>query len=429
MNDSEHLRGQLATLADRAPEHLPASDLWARGKRRQRWQRAGATVIAAAVVIGVVAGVGFFRGAGQPPSPAEVPFDKLHLPVTVHPPAPWSEGTDQAGPPGRLAVLSMGHRLQRHGLTGKRSSTVLFGVSAVDATAHFIDLEGTDPAATGGDCTVLSPDGTKVGYCRWDHGKLRGWGVYDTVSGRTTILTDPHQAEILGSDASELAFSGDSQYLETNYSRSGSDGDRAHDFVVWNVSTGKPTVVEKAGHYYFPENGSGPSGIVWSRGRTIHRTDPVSGRTTSTMDAAPYEIIEASYGPGGKSLATITFGPTTKADWRVYVDGRQVSGIKNVVSVLGWRDANTVVIVSHPSTNVASYVDVRTGKVSKTVRLHASALMMPSYADDLWANRLVPGRASPGVADPRLDVVWGGLGVGAVVVAGGGLLILRRRRG
>ncbi len=427
MNDHDDLRGRLATLAERAPAQLPANDLWARGRCRQRRLQAGTALLAVAVLIAGVAGIGFFRGAGQTPAPADVPFGRLHIPVTVHPPNPWSEGTAQAGPPGRLAVLSIGNRLRREGLTGKQSSPALFGVSAVDGRPRFVDLAGLGREGLSTGCVVLSPDGTKVGYCRWRGTKLRGWAVYDTVSGRTTMLADPGNPEIVGSDFSELAFSGDSRYLETNYSRSGSKDSRAHDFVVWNVATGRPTTVEKAGHYYFPEIGAGPTGIVWSRGRTINRTDPGSNTTRSTFDAAPYDIIAASYGPGGK-LAMITFGPTKKAEWRVYVEGRRVAGIKNIMSILGWRDADHVIVVSTPYTNTASYIDVRTGKVTQRVHLRANALMTPSYASDLWANSLVPGRVAPHVADPRLDILWGGLCVGAVMVTGLGLLILRRRR-
>jgi len=427
MNELD-LRDRLGALADRAPERLPADDLWARGRRRQQWQRVGTSVLVAAVLLALGAVAGLLHGTARTPNPADLPFRQLHLPITVHAPNEWSEGTARSGPPGRLAVVSLADRAERSGLTGKVTSLSAFGVSAADGSAHFLDLKGLRSQDLGGQCLVLSPDGTEVGYCRWSGKKLLGWAVYDTVSGRTTMLADPDNAEIVGSDFSDLVFSGDSRYLETNYSRAGSDDSKDHDFVVWDVETGRPTTVEKAGHYYFPEIGSGPSGIVWSRHRATYRTDPASG-TTTRVDTAPYEVIQASYGPGGRSLAMITFGPTKKAEWRVYAGGHRVAGIENVMSIIGWRDTNHVVVVSTPSTNLASFVDVRTGKVTGTVRLHANALMTPSYASDLWANALVPGKASPAAPDPRRDVVWAGVGVGAVVLGAVGLLVLRRRRG
>jgi len=423
------LHGRLATLADRAPVELPSSDLWSRGKQRQRRRRIGAVVAAVVVLLGSGGLVGLLHDTKGTPSPAHVPFGDLHIPRTVHAPSPWAKSTAQTGAPGRLAAISLANRTTRRGLTGKHTALAAFGISAATGRSVFLGLKGTTASDLGNGGMALSPDGTKVGYYRFSHGKIRGWAVYDTVTGRTRMLTDPDNPVIHGALGAELAFSGDSRYLETNYSRSGSDGDRAHDFVVWDVDTGKPTTIEKAGHYYFPELGSGPSGVVWSRGRSIHITDPAAG-DTATPPKAPYEVIQAAYGPDGRATLLITFGPTEKAPWRVYADGRRVAGAKNPDSVIGWADADHAVVRSMPS-RVVRYVDVRNGKVTDTVRLHGPAAMAPSYAADLWANSLVAGSASPRVDDPRPDLVWYGVGAagGLVVLAGAGLVVMRRRRG
>src|SRR4051812_7082062 len=98
-------------------------------QRRLPPLRSGRAVVAASVAViagllglqsaSVIAGADTDSGAVLAP----------HLPKVVNAPGYWSDGH---GPTGRLAALGFALRAKTSGLTGKRESAQLFGVSARD---------------------------------------------------------------------------------------------------------------------------------------------------------------------------------------------------------------------------------------------------------------------------------------------------------
>src|SRR5512145_744614 len=308
---SSDLRDRLVDLAEEAPAAVAAGrDLWQTGVRRHRRRRVAAVATTTAVLL-VVGVLGSLRPPETPsPDPAEAPPSELHLPRTVYAPSPWAESTRDAGPPGPLAVVALASRNRPDGLTGTWQATEPYGVSALDGSAVFLDLPGgrtEEGYQLGYGTMALSPNGRKVGFTHFaqDPGAafphVIGWDGYDTVSGEITELRVPGMPEIRGIDASEMRFTGDSRYLLTNYSPTGSDGSRQDALVAWDVETGERVVVEGTGHYWLPEPGSAPEGVVWSRDRRIFTFHPGTGQTeVATM---PNEVVTASFGPDGRALA------------------------------------------------------------------------------------------------------------------------------
>ena len=278
------LHDRLSDLADRldvAPQ-APGPDLWTLGRKQHRRRQAGAVLVGAAAVVlavGLGALVGLPSSTDRTTPPADVPFGQLHLPTTVYTPSKWAPGTDEDGPLGQLAAVAVGERAVPDGPARGSTDFAVFGVSAVDGSVRWLDV----PWGTGGfnGQLALSPDGTKVAVGVvdgvGDASALRGWAVYDTTTGMTLQLRDPEQKEIVGADQIDFQFSGDSRYLETIYSPTGSNGSRDDALVVWDVETGERIVAEGAGHYWHPSLGSAPTGIVWSRKGDTFTFDPATG--------------------------------------------------------------------------------------------------------------------------------------------------------
>lgn len=428
------LHDRLADLAEDAPAGAPTPDLWAAGLRRGRRVRAAAV---AAAVVALVAAVGLGSWLTGPQRqelvPADVPFGDLHLPRTVHEPSPWADGTAEVGAPGPLAAVSLAMRNEAEGIWGVREGNAPYGVSAVDGSVVFLDLPDTDYADLGGYALTLSPDGTKVGYTRFGEGnQVDGFAVYDTLTGDTRMLDDPQAELIRGMDFFDIRFSGDSRYLQTNYSRSGSNGSRDDQLVVWDVATGEPVEAEGTGFYFLPGLGTAPSGVVWSRGRTTFRFDPATGETTT--ERSPVEVVEASYGPGGQRVAVIAFGEKQADPWRLFT-GPRADDLHEVATglvpdtLIGWRDPHHVVLQELPGGR-AQVVDLRSGEsVTERLKVKGNGMMLPSLAADLWANDLVDGVPPPAADDPRGPWRVGGVGVGAgLVLLVAGLLWRRRVR-
>ncbi|NYI47083.1 hypothetical protein BJ993_004163 [Nocardioides aromaticivorans] len=423
------LHDQLADLADAAPTGGPVPGLWQQGVRRQRRRRNARLGAVAAAVVVVAALAGLLRTtAPEEPEPVQVPFGELHLPRMVYPPDPWAESTTTPGP---LAAIGTASKFEPTGIRGHVESFAAFGVSAVDGSAVFLDLPWTGEDGFGPGGPVLSPDGTKVAWVRYTGGTepvVNGFAVLDTMTGRARRLSDPDNPVIKGMDVSGLTFSGDSRYLEVSYSLTGSDADRAHSLVLWDVATGARRVAEPAGRYWLPNMGSAPAGTVWSRGDRTFTFDPVTGRTTS--ERSGFKVVQASYGPE-RSFAAIAFGETDQADWRLFVgasprDVRQVRLDMVPEQLLGWRDATHVVIRDLP-TGRAVEVDLAT-LVSTDLRLDVSEDLfdLPSYAADLWANPLVDGVRPPDASDPRTP--WWFAGPGIALLAAAAFVTWWRRR-
>jgi hypothetical protein len=449
---SSDLRERMQALAEDAPREVQSSsDLWGAGVRRGRRQRAAAVASAVAAVV-LVGGLGSQLVEPSTSVPADAPESQLHLARSVYAPHPWTRGTDEAGPPGPLAALSMATRHVTEGAFGKREVAAPFGVSAVDGSAVFLDLPGTldgdGSSRLGYGAIALSPNGRKVGYVRyadepaaseahedlWHPSSVIGWGVYDTVTGVVTELRVPGVHEVRGMDAFEIRFTGDSRYLLTNYSPAGSDGSRDDALFAWDVETGKAVEVEGTGYYWLPNPGSGPHGVVWSRDRRILTFDPASGETRTVT--TPQEVVEASYGPDGRALAYVGHRPTKPnepAPWHLYVgpserETRRVDlGVRSVGLILGWRNDHEVVVNTRGL--ALRFVDVRTGdhEPGRIGGWTEGIMMAPAYASDLWRNPLVDGVKSS-AEDPRWWLRPAAWAAGAVLGGALGIILVVRRR-
>jgi hypothetical protein len=429
------LHDRLDDLAADAPAGNAApGELWARGVRRNRVRRVGGVAAVVAAVALVVGTSTFVRIEGSGPLPADAPFAELRLPEVVHAPGTWS---DDEGPDGPLAALGVAFRSRPEGLTDERQHLEMFGVSAVDGSAAWIDLPGVDVDDRGlVGWFALSPDGRWIGWSRFQAPRplsgsavLLGWAVMDTATGKVREFADPTHPRLRGT-VSDLAFSGDSRYLLTSYETPDAPQRKGHQFVAWDVEDATPTVLEEPGERWLPNLGSAPTGVVWSRGRTVHLADPATGERSSYSFAQ--SVVTASWAPDGTAFAYIgqpagrSGGP-----WRLYA-GRSLAQARDrplpldvePAQLLGWRDERHVVVGRYRST--VYVVDVVTGDViTHAMSGRGEPLNSPLLAADLWQNPFAAPVEPDATTDPRRPLRWGS---GALLAALAGLLVLRRRR-
>ncbi|SDD00153.1 hypothetical protein [Nocardioides lianchengensis] len=436
------LHDRLADLADTAPEGGPEPELWDRGRRYGRRRRVEAAAAWCLVVVAVAAGA-LMLGPRHPagPDPVDLGRTERNLPRTVHAPSGWAPGSDEVGPPGPLAAIAVGMRKWRDGLTGMRTAPSVFGVSAVDGSARWIDLPFlTTPEARlglGPGSLTLSPDGTRIGYTRFVAGSdgevaVAGWAVYDNTTGRARKLEDPEMPAPQQPEGLDLGFTGDSRFLVTSYSKELPVTNRTDALVVWDIETGEPLEAEAPGKYWLPNMGAGPHGVVWSRSTTTFTLDPVS-RTTSRV-VVPQEVVQASFAPHGRGFAYIghrKVAADVATDWFLYAghtpaaaSGRQIEIDIEPGRILGWRDSRRVVVDDFQG--AVRIVDVVTGEsVEERLSTGPDQGMAPVYAADLWSAPLVDGVEPPVVPGPRHDLlVW----LVVVLGVGSGALLLWRRR-
>ncbi|MBB6628215.1 hypothetical protein H5V45_12875 [Nocardioides sp. KIGAM211] len=363
-----------------------------------------------------------------------------HLPEVVNAPGAWSthEGVD-----GPVAAMGISMRSRTVGVLDKRQSLEVFAVSAADGSASWLRLPGFSHrrwGLSGG--TALSPDGRWIGWVRPARdgrggmpGNASRWSVMDTTTGEIRQLDVPGASSVRGT-LSDLAFSGDSRYLLTSYE----DPDlprrqrsHEHQLVAWDVRDGSPTVVEEPGHYWLPVLGTAPSGVVWARGRTVHRTDPDLGAPSSVR--LPYQVMDASWGPDDTTFASIGHRVgRPRSPWRLYAgaagheaDARPLDLPAGVSpgQLLGWRDP-THVVVGHWRTEV-HVVDIVDGDVEAIeLRGYGEQVNAPDLATALWQRPLGPAAEPEATTDPRRP--WHRAGAVALVPVAGSWLLWRRRR-
>jgi hypothetical protein len=355
----------------------------------------------------------------------------LHLPTIVNAPGEWS---DDEGPTGPLAALGLSMRTMPDGLTRDHQALRLFGVSAVDGRAAWVELPEIDwESRSLIGWFALSPDGRWIALSRERVRRrgmplLVGWTLMDTVTGEVRELEDPDAPRLQGT-LNDLAFSGDSRFLLTSYEVPDAPRTRGHQFVAWAVADGTPTVLEEPGYYWLPILGSAPDGVVWARGSTVYRAAPSGARTSYEL---PRPVLAASFGPDDTAFAYIGH-PPGRAPWtyRLYA-GRSFAEARDRPlpldvdpgQILGWRDERHVVI-GHYRTNV-HVVDVVTGEVVELdMDGYGEQLNVPLLAADLWQTELRAPPEPDGTTDPRRPYRWGG---GAVLGLLAGSIFLRRRR-
>jgi hypothetical protein len=349
--------------------------------------------------------------------------ESLHLPTVVNAPGIWS-GTE--GATGPLAALGLALRNFPEGLTGERQRVQLYGVSAVDGRATWIDLPGVDEGSESLEgWFALSPDGKSIGWSRQRGSVLLGWSIMDVTTGVVHDLVDP-EARRLRDTMADLSFSGDSRYLLTNYEKPGFPQVRGHQFVAWDVEEGTPTILEPPGYYWLPNLGSAPDGVVWSRKTTLYRQASSGARSTYAL---PRWAVTASWGPNGKAFAYVGHPPELGGSpWRLYA-GPSIEQARDHVlpidlepaQILGWRD-DTHVVVGRFGTTVY-VVGIVTGEAEKIdMTGYGEQVNAPLLAGDLWRNDLQVPVAPSGTTDPRRPYRWGGGAVLALLAVAAFLL-------
>jgi hypothetical protein len=354
----------------------------------------------------------------------------------VNAPGAWS---DDEGPTGRLAALGIAIRTKTTGVTGKRQSPELFGVSATDGRATWIDLPRVDMETRElTDWFALSPDGRWIGWARVETARpntadetsvLLGWAVMNTQTRKVRNLAAPTRGQ-LEATMSDVGFSGDSHYFQASYETADGPPTRGHRFVAWDVTSGTSTVLEEPGHYWLPNPGSAPTGIVWARGREVYREDPVSGRRSSYVLSG--SVVTASWSPRERSFAYISQPADLKGGHWVLHAGRSPEEARDRAlplkvepgELLGWRDEQHVV-VGHFRSNV-HVVDILTGEAVRVdLAGYGKIFNEPLLAADLWQKPLGDTVEPSGKTDPRRPFRWAG---GAVVVLLAAYVLLRRPR-
>ncbi|GAB3658434.1 hypothetical protein GCM10027596_14780 [Nocardioides korecus] len=386
-----------------------------------------AVVVLAATAAGS-AGVARAEAVGRP-----------RLPRVVDAPGTWSKNAPLRGP---VAAIGIALRTRPVGLRGRREQPAAYATSARDGRSVWVHLPGYSVEQSGLEGgTAVSPDGRWLGWRRVrssggavERERAEGWSVMDTSTGRVRRIDVPDGSAF--SPVADLAFSGDSRYLLTTFEPPERVGDRGlrghHAFVAWDVRDGSSHVLEQPGHYFLPDLGSAPSGVVWSRGRQVFREDPATGARSVTTLTHP--VVTASWAPHDAAFAYIGFsGGRAASPWRLYA-GRtpgeardrpiRLRGPRDPSQILGWRDRTHVVVGSYQST--VRVVDVVTGR-QQDLRVLGSGdqLDQPLLAADLWARPRSTPVAPTGTTDPRAPLWWA---AGGVVVAGLGVLLVRWRR-
>ncbi|MCW2783558.1 MAG: hypothetical protein JWP74_75 [Marmoricola sp.] len=412
---------------------LPSAGLWDRGRRRHRARQAAG---AAAVVLALAAIVGGIHTVGPQPheaQPVQVPKGTGHFPKTVYAPSPWSGGSARYGAPGPLAMFGYADRNRRTGLTGEVQYSSMYGISAITGAVRFLDIPTTNETRRPGAVVVsaLSPDGRKVGFERYagasggNGGHMVGWGVYDTVTGNVTDLTDPHAARPVPEAGWPIAFSGNSQYLLTEYTPKAVRTSRSHELVAWNVDSGKPMVIEPARFYWDPNPSTSPDGVSWVQGKLVH-VDLLNGRRF--VLAVDHQVSSASYSPDGRQFAYVDGSHLYAAPANDY----GVGNLHEVVTkakpneIIGWRD-DTHVVVTGPTDTDYRIVDLADGSV-QSVRFAGQVPVSLQLASSLWANDLVAGTRPPHAEDPRHERRWTEVAVVAAAALMALLIVAVRRR-
>lgn len=246
----EQLRQAFDDLASSAPGSTASSPdhLWLQGRRRQR-RRQGLTALVMVLVVGLgglIVGETSLRPRDA--AVAVTPGTVLSVPLSLWPAPGTLPGSDEVGPPGRIAAL---WRDDRVGLLGARQAWV--GVSAVDGSYRFLD--GIPEEAHQ---ITLSPDGRFVAWGFTDDVEGRpepvtvGWAVYDAQTGRVLrrdLRDEAPYGVDLGLGAEPPVWTADSRsltYRPCIYRRYDAEVGSSCRVAthVWQVLTGEVTRLE-----------------------------------------------------------------------------------------------------------------------------------------------------------------------------------------
>jgi hypothetical protein len=424
----DDLAEDASTTGDGAPG---GHELWRSARRANLRAALAAAVVFTLILAGGLAIV-IEQDTGSP-APVAPPFDPqaLAIPNQIWIPSPWTPGTAESGPIGPLALIGTSPRQTSWFHT---DSDALFGVSAATGTYRFLDLPGEAPGT--GIQPVLSPNGHDIGYPltgpvrRSDQrGRVVGFAVYDTVTGR---VTSAPVATAYGLTALSLAWSGDSNHLLGLYSQNDSRPGYGHGTYGVDVNLEAHTVLPQNGATAIAGQRPGPfvGEVAYLSSRQtqieLHLVNPpldsgpvvAFGLTEADVGLGPVSSPMAS--PSGGSVAFLA-DPASATGPKVYTGlirsgGATVSvtavptGQPWVVGLSGWTNATHLLVQERPPGSSFDAlpnlytVDVHTGEVRLAVAVHGTPdnWVDPVFATDLLTRPLTTGRAPGSRFDPRI---------------------------
>ncbi len=304
------IHDRLDDLAEDAPRDLPATDLWARGRRRRRRQRVASGVLAVLLVLAVGSLSTLAIGTARTPGPGRRRTDgRCPGPApTARRPRARTPGTDDTGPIGPLSAV-----------VGAERRTSFWGGTTIDLAGvsrggySFLDLPGRARDVPLQDPVALSADGRYLAYLLAGAPPAGGDGavgdrvvgvaVYDTVSGE--VLQHRVDSE-MGLDVSGLDWAGSTLlvqfgvYTEITPSTSTSVGGR---LLRWDLDTRQVTERATTEDAIFDASAVGERSIMVS-GRQVSFVDATGAVSDGPrLDVRPEGGVVAS--PDGSLLAAL----------------------------------------------------------------------------------------------------------------------------
>jgi hypothetical protein len=424
---SSDLHDRLEDLAAQTPVTAPPADLWDRGVRRRRLDRAVTSAVVLAVL--TLVGLGGWTWHGSRTVQPTDTHGSPRLPDRLFRPSPWLSAFD--GPPGRLVAVGVA---ERKSLLHTRQS--VYGVTASGSAYGFLDLPGYVLAGDAGSGKpALSPDGRKVAY--WISGApsakptdtglpaTTGVSVYDAETGRTRSvrLSTAHglMADALVWTDSRTLVIGFDQLLEDDPRDPGSLRSRPAAVQVWRLEQGDHADVLAAvdgldpsslapGHGFVASQGSRRATLVWPRqpGRQLSFRAPI-GRS------AEGPVVS----PGGDRVALVRGNRDTNRLWwgavRPLPHGtpmRLATEASDYYLPLAWTDEDHVVALAatrplEPAPEGVARVDLVEVSTGASIPLMDSVpgggnVWELSVATDLLTAPSVHAAAPPRPWDPRL---------------------------
>ena len=410
---ASHLREALEEIASESHPTPPSTDLWRRGKARQRLRTAGLVAASVALLVsggGVVLGLDA-AGSAEPPA-ADVPDTELHLPDRVYKPSGWTKGARVVGP------IAVAWSASRAGWGGSEHG--IMTVSAVDGGYRFVDVPGLDRLEGMAGEWALSPGGRYVAWWqpsadRQVYDAVAAVRVYDAETGRVLAQVQPEvdgvpvaRGELGWLDADTLVFSvakvekrstGTSEGFTTSSQAAqvwdiADDAVRQTDVIRWSVH---------------------PPRLLEERLKRTWEVDPTTGQRTLFARTAD-EVLSPLFSPSADRFAGLGPSGTGPRDlvWgRVPAQGppeARSTGLTGT-QVVAWRSGHEVIVLVDGDSRRPAYelVDLDGGRVSTLVEVPYFGGDNLQIASDLAARPTAQGVEPRRVWDPRLPTGGGAL--------------------
>jgi hypothetical protein len=386
---SSDLQDQLADLATLAPPATPPTDLWDRGVRRHRLDRAASAGVVVVTVLLVALGGWTWHGS-RTVAPADT-HGSPHLPDRFYEPSPWLGAF--AGPPGQLIATGVAEHK-----TLLQTRHAVFGVTASSGRYGFVELPSyavTDSERVETNAPTLSPDGHSIAF--WTAGTpsgapntklvgvtVTGVGVYDTTTGqvrRTSIATvhglEPSTLEWLDDGTLVIGIS-QASFADANPESCCSG--HWQGLATWQVdgSAGVTMLPQSLPSFIEASSTSAAHDLILFSGghKTLHEIDPqpaVEDRKITLADTTQYAVLSPNRG----RIAYVSGRGTRSARLLVaripagnagVIASHRVPSTRPFERPVAWMDDRHVAVVSriviaHQVNFRLDRVDVRSGEV------------------------------------------------------------------